>query len=198
MLINVPGPVLEKLRVCHAEPQRHYHDWTHIEALLAHLESIEDQINDPCAVLYAILFHDSVYDPRAKDNERQSAAMLLESAAPISADSLALAHRLILATEGHRMPLDLPPEASSDCAHFLDMDLAILGASEERFDIYEDQIRREYAHVPEADFRAGRSQVLRGFLDREVLYFTDWGRDRFEMRARANCLRSLRLLEGEG
>ena len=195
MLESVPHELLAKLQSRHAEPQRHYHDWSHIEALLAHARSVGDRLGDPAAVTYAILFHDAVYDPKAKDNERQSATLLLREAPPLAASSLELAHAMILATEGHQLP-DLAGDQRSDIALFLDMDLAILGASENRFDIYEDQIRREYAHVPDEAFRAGRRAVLRSFAGRETLYFSDWGRDRFEAKARANIARSLAQLSG--
>lgn len=197
MISAVPATLLGELRKRHAEPQRHYHDWTHVSALLRHFESVEERIADREAVLYAILFHDSVYDPQAKDNEHRSAALLLESSPPIGASSLALAHSMIIATHRHAMPDDLDPGAARDCAHFLDMDLAILGADRARFDLYEEQVRREYAHVPDDAFRTGRAKVLRGFLARETLYFSDWGQQRFEARARENCRRSIAALEGD-
>ena len=197
MLDTVPTPVLDDLRRRHAEPQRFYHDWSHVEALLRHFAATRDRIADPEAVLYAILFHDAVYDPTAKDNERRSAALLNTALAgpdaPLAPASLALAERMILATEGHRLP-EPAGLGDDDLAHFLDMDLAILGASEERFDIYEDQIRREYAHVPPDAYRKGRSAVLESFAARPLLYFTDWGRSRFEGPARANVSRSLARL----
>ena len=193
MIESVPPTLLAKLRERHAGPQRHYHDWSHVEALLGHAGKLGDAIHDGDAVLYAILFHDAVYDPRAKDNERDSARLLLDETPPIAPASLDLAHRMILATEGHVMP-DASGQDAQDIAHFLDMDLAILGASDERFDIYEDQIRREYAHVPEDAFRKGRAGVLRGFAARERLFFSQWGLDRFEARARNNLARSLAAL----
>ena len=73
----------------------------------------------------------------------------------------------------------------------LDVDLAILGAAPGRFDEYERQIRAEYAHVPEAEFRAGRRKVLQGFVERERIYVTDAFHDALEARARANLQRSL-------
>lgn len=194
MLDTIDPALLAMLKGRHAEPQRHYHDWTHIEALLKHFGRAGDLVANQTAVLYAILFHDSVYDPKAADNERQSARLLVETAPGIDPASLELARRMILATEGHYLPGDLPGEAQRDTALFLDMDLAILGADEERFDIYEDQIRREYAHVPEDRYREGRSAVLRSFAGRERLYFSTWGRDSFEARARANLERSLARL----
>ena len=193
MLDTISPDLLRDLRQRHAEPQRFYHDWSHIEALLGHFRSIEALVHDKQGVLHAILFHDSVYDPRGHDNERKSAALLVETAPPIAATSLALARTAILATEGHTMP-DADGEAASDIAHFLDMDLAILGADEERFDIYEGQVRREYAHVPEDAFRKGRAAVLESFSARERLYFSDWGYERFEMKARDNLARSLAVL----
>ncbi|MEM8724569.1 MAG: hypothetical protein AAGE86_03515 [Pseudomonadota bacterium] len=195
MLETVPPDLLDDLRARHAEPQRHYHDWSHIEALLGHMSNVASELHDPAAVQYAIMFHDAVYDPKAKDNERRSALLLVEANPPLTKRSLAKARRMIEATEGHFLPDDLVAEAREDCAHFLDMDLGILGASPERFDIYEDQIRREYAHVPDDAFREGRAQVLRHFVMRETLYFSEWGKDRFEAQARNNLARSLAALE---
>ena len=193
MFETVPADLLSALRERHAEPQRHYHDWTHIEALGRHLDAASERIHDREAVLYAILFPDAVYDPKASDHERRSAALLLKAAPPIAPHSLQSAHTMIMATEGHALPESEGTERS-DIAHFLDMDLGILGAPPDRFDLYEDQIRKEYAHVPEEAFRKGRAAVLRRFADREQLYFSQWGRERFEQAARANIARSLKRL----
>ncbi|NNC53525.1 MAG: hypothetical protein HKO08_10865, partial [Erythrobacter sp.] len=180
MLERIDPDMLAMLRARHAEPQRHYHDWTHIAALLGHLERAKERVADREAVLHAILFHDAIYDPQAKDNERRSAELLVETGPPISPSSLDLARTMILATEGHYLPESLGARETSDTAHFLDMDLAILGATKERFDVYEKQIRQEYAHVPEDRYRDGRSAVLRSFAGRKRLYFSEWGRARFE------------------
>ena len=190
MLDTISPDLLRDLQQRHAEPQRFYHDWSHVEALLGHFRRIEELVHDHEGVLHAILFHDAIYDPRAKDNERRSAGLLAEMAPPIGAHSLTLAAAAILATEGHKMPESGRDEAS-DIAHFLDMDLAILGSDQERFAIYEGQIRREYAHVPEDAFRQGRAAVLEGFAGRERLYFSEWGYEHFEKRARENIARSL-------
>ena len=196
MIEGIAPELVDAMRARHGESQRHYHDWTHIEALLTHAEAIRSSLHDPDAVTHAILFHDAIYDPQASDNERRSADLLRETSVAVSAESKALAIRMILATEGHQLPEDLSADEREDCAHFLDMDLAILGASEERFDLYEDQIRREYAHVPHKAFRKGRAAILRAFIARDTLYFSAWGKERFEAKARANCARSIARLEG--
>ena len=82
-----------------------------------------------------------------------------------------------------------------DCAFFLDMDLSILGAAPEVFTAYEAAIRKEYAFVPAADYRQGRSAILKSFLAREQLYFTAYFRDRLEPQARQNLQQSLARLE---
>ena len=71
------------------------------------------------------------------------------------------------------------------------------GAEPAAFDRYEAQVRREYAHVPDEAFRLGRAAVLERFAQRGQLYFSDWGRARFEAAARANLARSLAALRGD-
>jgi predicted metal-dependent HD superfamily phosphohydrolase len=88
-----------------------------------------------------------------------------------------------------------PHEA--DAALLCDIDLSILGRSPEVFDLFERQIRREYAMVPEPMYRTRRSEVLRRFLSRPTIYRTAWFRRRYETRARANLERSLTQLSAE-
>jgi len=76
--------------------------------------------------------------------------------------------------------------ASADEALLVDIDLAILGADAARFAQYQAQIRREYAHVAEPEFRDGRSAVLAGLLARDPIYRTPRLRDELEARARTN------------
>jgi predicted metal-dependent HD superfamily phosphohydrolase len=61
-----------------------------------------------------------------------------------------------------------PPD--QDTRVLLDADLAILGASEERYRRYTADIREEYAFVPDEAYRAGRTAVLERFLARPSLY----------------------------
>lgn len=79
-------------------------------------------------------------------------------------------------------------------AHFLDMDLSILGVERARFDAYEEGVRHEYRSVPIEDYRRGRAEILRRFLLRERLYMTEWGRDSYEAQARRNLRYSIAKL----
>ena len=187
--------VLADLRNRYAEPQRRYHTWAHIEALLGWFALRRDHLHDPAAVQLAILFHDAVYDPARSDNEAQSAQLLRDADLPdVSDDARLRAVRMIEATAAHGLADNLDENDRSDMAEFLDMDLSILGVAPAVFDGYERAIRDEYAFVPEALFRAARRGILERFLERPTLYFSDWGHERFEARARSNIAASIAAL----
>ncbi|WP_227010336.1 HD domain-containing protein [Pelagibius marinus] len=191
----LPLRLMGDLRRRYAEPQRHYHTWVHIEALLGLFHETRGRLHDPAAVEAAIYYRDAVYDPRQDDNEVRSAALLMrEGAEALPPDSLDFARRLIEATAGHRLPPDLSETQRADAALFLDMDLSILAAPGPIFAAYEAAIRREYAFVEEKAYRAGRRKVLEGFLRRDRLYFSEHFAARFERPARDNLVCSLELL----
>ncbi len=89
-------------------------------------------------------------------------------------------------TEHHR-PADDDPDG---CA-LSDADLAILAAPPERYAEYVAAVRREYAHVPDDAFRAGRTAILTGLLDRAHLFHTPYAREHWEAIARANVTREV-------
>jgi predicted metal-dependent HD superfamily phosphohydrolase len=73
----------------------------------------------------------------------------------------------------------------------VDIDLAILGASEARFLEYERQIREEYGFVPGWLFRRKRRAILRSFLKRPRIFSTQHFNASLEQRARANLARAM-------
>lgn len=164
----------------YSEPHRAYHTLAHVEHCLDEFEPVRATARDSVAVELALWFHDAVYRPRAGDNEARSADLVR----PISRR----AAELVLATR-HAAPPEDP-----DAELVVDVDLAILGQPAERFDRYEEEIRREYAWVPGFLFRRRRAAVLRAFLDRPSIYRTPRFRARWEARARANLERSLARL----
>ena len=102
---------------------------------------------------------------------------------------------MIRATATHTVPEGLSAQDTEDLALFLDMDLSILGAPEPIYDRYEQDIRAEYAFVPEEAYRAGRGAILTGFLSRPRLYFTDIAHAEWDASARSNLARAVRALE---
>ena len=192
----IPAALMEALRQRYDEPQRHYHTWAHIEALLGHYRRWVRYLNRPGPVLWALYWHDAVYDPNAKDNEELSAQLLEQDAAGhLSPHDIDFAAAIIRATATHTVPEGLSERDTEDLALFLDMDLSVLGAPEPVYDQYERDIRAEYAFVPEDAYRAGRGAILTDFLSRPRLYFTDIAHAEWDAAARANLTRALRVLE---
>ncbi len=178
-----------------AETHRHYHTARHISECLTHFDNARAQlgslIEHAGEIELALWFHDAIYNPRAKDNEAQSAswAVRVMQDASVPADSPAEArarvHGLIMATCHDALP-DTP-----DAQVLVDIDLAILGADAERFDEYEREVRAEYAFVPEFLFRRTRKKILQGFLARAPIYSPDFFRENLEKKTRENLARSL-------
>ena len=175
---------------------RRYHDATHLLACIRHWRSVAAQCDDPQAVGLALWFHDAVYWPWSKTNERRSADwarrfILGQGLPPDRARDLAdRVDRYIMATQHH------DGELHGDERWVVDIDLAILGQPPQVYDAFEQGVRREYRWVPQAAYVAGRSKVLRSFLERPRLYATDWFHHRLDAPARANLGRALASLQG--
>ena len=79
---------------------------------------------------------------------------------------------------------------SIDTCHFLDCDMAILGAAPEAFDAYDRAIAAEYrGHVPDWLFRINRRRFLKALLARPRIYLSDFFHARLDAQARANLRR---------
>ncbi|SBT52226.1 HD domain-containing protein [Micromonospora narathiwatensis] len=176
------------------EPHRRYHTTTHLRAVLDVVDAYAGSARRPALVRLAAWCHDAVYDPRSGGdaNERASAELAggLLAAAGLPADAVTEVRRLVLLTAGHATRPDDP-----DGALLCDADLAILAAPPDGYDRYAAAIRREYAHVPDSDFRAGRAAVLAGLLALPALYRLPGPHARWEAPARANLSRELAALE---
>ena len=181
----------ERLVECYAADHRGYHDARHLSEVLDRLEDLlalpETAAVDGDAVVLAAWFHDAVYDGRPDDEER-SAALAESTLAAAGAPRPLVAEvaRLVRLTHDHR------PEADDVAGQVLcDADLAILAADRERYDEYVHDVRREYAHLDDQTFRAGRGAVLRALLDKPTLFHTAFAQEAWEDAARANIEREL-------
>lgn len=185
-------PVFEALVTGYSADGRAYHNLTHIQQMLRHIDPIMHRAQDGTAVQLAIWFHDVVYEPAAADNEAQSAACARRVLAdwglvPKRLDRIA---QMILATR-----LDSQATPDADTAMLLDADLATLGSHPDEYARYVRAIRQEFAFVPEADYRAGRTAVLAQFLTRPRIYLTSYFYERLERQARQNIRRELAALQ---
>ena len=186
------GGLMNQLVAAWGERHRQYHTLQHLRECLAHFEAASMLARRPAELELAIWFHDAVYDPQRDDNESRSADWARDSVRAAGCDEQTgeRVHALVMATRSHEVVGDDP-----DARLLVDIDLAILGSAPARFDEYERQVRREYGHVSDADWRVGRAEVLQSFLARPRIYATDAYRDALEARARDNLARSLAALQ---
>jgi len=175
------------LAACHTEPHRHYHTMEHITAVLQHLHDLNAAT---LTARLAAFFHDAVYEPTRSDNEAQSAELAREVLNAVNRPEADDVATIVLATATHSLPEAAPRETAA----FLDADLAILAARPEVYDTYTANVRAEYSHIADDDFRSGRKAILEGFLDRDRLFFTTAGQAKFEAPARANLRREIASL----
>lgn len=167
-----------------------YHNLDHIRSCLELLDGFESMAIDKRPVELALWYHDIVYDSRRKDNEAASADFAAGELTKLGLTGYQCAHvmRLIIATKHDKAPVD------PDAMLIVDIDLAILGASETAYAQYARAIRKEYGWVSDADYRAGRAQVMQTFLDRPQIYMTRKFQTEREARARANIAQELARL----
>jgi predicted metal-dependent HD superfamily phosphohydrolase len=185
---HTDGTVLcEALLAAYAEPHRRYHSTQHLAECLQGFEAVRHLAQRPAEVGLALWFHDAVYDVQRHDNEAQSAAWARQAltTAGVPADVAERVHVLVMATLHTSVP------TAGDAQLLVDIDLSILGADAQRFAQYEQQIREEYAFVPEDLFRTKRKEVLQSFAARPRLYGTEHFYAALEARARVNLARAV-------
>jgi predicted metal-dependent HD superfamily phosphohydrolase len=183
--------VRDRLLAAYSDPQRGYHDLRHLSEVCARLDELSGGgvSFDREAVLLAAWFHDGVYDGQPEAEERSARWAEQSLSGLVSPATLAEVARLVRLTETHR-PAD---DDANGCA-LSDADLAILAAPAGRYEEYATDVRREYAHVPDVAFRAGRAAILRDLLGKPHLFHTAYAREHWEAPARANVERELTAL----
>ena len=160
--LNARHILLETMSA-YAEPHRKYHDLEHIAETFKLLEPYADR-EDHLQIFLALLWHDVVYDTHSGTNEEDSAAFAFARMDALGLPGKETVKRLILATKSHRADAE---DAQLVCA----IDMAILGAEQDKYIRYTEQIRQEYDWVPEDIFRMKRSEVLEQIIGNDVRPF---------------------------
>ncbi|MEI6412156.1 MAG: hypothetical protein WCR52_22385 [Bacteroidota bacterium] len=177
----------EEITRSYSEKGRHYHNVQHLENLLEQLLAVQNQVKHWNAVLFALYYHDVIYNPAKQDNEAKSATLAVEKMRALGVPETEISHckTIILATQGHQISED------SDTNLFTDADLSILGFPWSQYEQYALQVRREYARYPDFLYSPGRKKVLRHFLLMERIFKTPFFFEQYEAQARRNLEREL-------
>lgn len=166
---------------------RYYHNLDHLAYMLELANRNKQEPPQQDLLRFAIFYHDIVYKATRLDNEEQSAALAVERlrGLDLSEVDLMRVKEMIIATKSHQTQAD-------DLNNLLiDLDLAILGADQERYDRYSQGVRKEYSIYPDLLYRSGRKKVLQHFLTQPHIYKTPAFRGAFEEKARENLQREL-------
>lgn len=181
--------ILDELHITYEHPARKYHNIDHIRNMLTKLDESAQFAMQRDRILLAIWFHDAVYDAERTDNEVKSAKLWIRKMTPfLLEEPLQWGKMAILATIDHY------PNPNSDIQLLLDLDLASLGETWEKFQENTEHIRQEYSHVSDDRFREGRKDFFAQLLKRPRLYGTEYWHNLLEERARENMEKAIKCL----
>ncbi len=166
----------------YSAPHRHYHTLTHLAHVYEELEAVKPNIQHWDSLMFSLFYHDVIYDPSQHDNEEASALLAIKrlSALQVPDEIAVRCSTQILATKKHEAGTDRDTDLLTDA------DLAILGQSSSTYEVYCQQIRKEYQIYPDPMYNFGRRKVLLHFLEMERIFKTDWFFNKYEHQAREN------------
>lgn len=174
------------------EPGRCFHTLLHIHRCLEEFEEVRHLANNQIAVEWALWFHDEVWEPGQLDNEERSAVAAytfcittpgLEPIAEVVRD-------LVLATD-YKKPRD---NHTPDQILVTDIDLSSLGQSQAVFEEDSGRLRKEFAFLSDAEFRAREIGFMKKLLGLTTLYRTPHFINKYEDAAQDNIRRYLQQL----
>ena len=179
--VNVHRRLLDGYR----EPQRHYHTLAHIEQCLSMFDQCKSLTHNPDALELAVWFHDVIFEPGNRDNEARSAELYLQlSNAVHDSETRSLVDRMIMATLHNGGSLQ-----DDDARYMVDIDLSSFGLSWEEFLRDSQNLRRESAHLSDAEFYQRATSFHNCLLAKDRFYLSEYFAERLEVQARDNLAR---------
>jgi len=181
--------MLERIEKEYTSSNRHYHTLNHLDNLLTELADNKEKFASWDVIVFAIAYHDVVYNTLKSNNEEKSAEFARKELTKISVPEnlIIRCEQLILATKKHTY-------ADFETNLFTDADLSILGATPEVYKLYSNQIRKEFSIYPDLVYNPGRRKVLKHFLDMEKIFKTNEFVIAYESKARINLQTELNSL----
>jgi predicted metal-dependent HD superfamily phosphohydrolase len=184
----------KEIKTVYEEDHRQFHNLYHLEQIITALFPVKSQVEDWDTLLFAVFYHDFVYDVvqyvTDNNNEDKSADKAEEVLKKLNypAEKIERCRQHILATKKHELSSD------ADTNFLTDADLSILGQTPDEYEAYQKNIRKEYFIYPDPIYHAGRQKVLRQFLHMKRLYKTDAFYQQYEELAKENLQRELEII----
>jgi predicted metal-dependent HD superfamily phosphohydrolase len=169
----------------YTEPHRYYHNLNHIMRMFSYAKENNIPLNKKQKL--AIWFHDISYNPLPKkksDEETSADLAYIMLYKELGRESANVVKQMILDTTTHHTLND-------DSKTVVDLDLIDL-AFKDRYIINGENIRKEFSHLTDEQFKEGRIKWLESFINRKTIYLSKYCQHLNE-RAKANL--TLDLIE---
>ncbi|MEN2398627.1 hypothetical protein GKZ90_0002495 [Flavobacterium sp. MC2016-06] len=176
------------LEKTYSTKSRHYHNLNHLKEMIELFDEYQNNLKDPDEVLFSIFYHDYIYKATKKDNELKSAELALKVLSKNDSLNKNLIFDAICATQLHQQ------NEIEDINWLIDFDLKILSKEWEDYQVYFNQIRKEYRIYPDFLYQPGRKKALEHFLENEFIFQTEEFRRLYEEKARINIKKEISLL----
>jgi predicted metal-dependent HD superfamily phosphohydrolase len=179
-----------EVKNAYMQSHRYYHTLSHLSFMYDELKKCASEIDDIDAMIFALFYHDIIYNPQKGDNEEKSASLATDRLSQLNTPSefSTQVSTMILKTKNHE------EAESADGNLFLDADLAVLGTEKSKYQAYAKSIRKEYSVYPDFLYKPGRLKVIEHFLKMPVIFKTPSFRKNFEIQARFNLQREAESL----
>lgn len=141
------------------------------------------------ALILSVFYHDIIYKSTKKDNEYQSALILEKHLSKTDFNHIELCKNQINATKNHTASLTDP-----DTNLLIDIDLAILGHKKNVYQLYTENVRKEYSIYPKFIYNPARKKAMQHFLEQDRIFKTDEFYNLYESIARDNITREINNL----
>lgn len=137
---------------------RKYHNLSHIKMVLNELKPF----NIDKSLLFAIYYHDFIYDIKKNNNELESAIIAKKRANSLGflKSEIDVIHNYIIATKEHKKSTNFKINL------FCDADKSILGKDE--YSKYKKAIRKEYSIYNKSQYKKGRLLFLEKTLNSNI------------------------------
>ncbi len=190
---QISKQIFDIIQKSYTSSRRFYHNLEHIRKMLMSVQPYILYLKHPDILYFAIWFHDIVYNPLRKDNEKKSAQVAKKQLLKLGIDAFSISEicNNIERTATHFEHFE---NESPELKLLLDADLETLGSAPEVYDLNTRNIRKEYAIIPDSVFNAGRAKVLQKFLDMPQIYRTPAFFEKYETQARHNLNNELDTL----
>lgn len=170
MPIRIPNLIANDLLMLfdyYQGPVRRWHDIMHPFTMLRAAREHDLVLTE--VQIWAVLYHDAIYDPASFDNEERSAELARRHLDRLfTAEDLDLLTTVILDTKRHK-------PSGPESAPVIDLDLMVIGDTRERYADHAVQIWREYRTIAPPDvYRTHRIAFFKDqLLQRDPFFYTD-------------------------